>query len=108
MTFTRPEPPYYAVIISSALTDDLDGYDAMSERMAELGARQPGYLGRESQTGPDGRELLVIYYTDAESIAAWKQDAEHLEAQRLGKERWYADYRIEVARVERVYGFERA
>ncbi|CAM3826485.1 antibiotic biosynthesis monooxygenase [Kibdelosporangium persicum] len=108
MAFRRPQPPYYAVIITSTLTDqDPDGYAAMSERMAELGKRQPGYLGRESQTGADGRELTVLYYQDAESITAWKQHPEHLEAQRLGRERWYADYHIEVAKVERLYGFER-
>lgn len=95
------------MIISSALNGvDPDGYAAMSKRMGELGSAQPGYLGRESQTGADGRELTVIYYRDAESIRAWQQHPEHLEAQRLGKERWYADYRIEVAQVERTYDFE--
>ncbi|NBH08186.1 antibiotic biosynthesis monooxygenase [Amycolatopsis sp. SID8362] len=108
MSFTRPEPPYYAVIITSALDEsNLDGYAAMDERMAELGRAQPGYLGRESRTAADGRELTVLYYRDAESIAAWKQHPEHLEAQRRGREEWYANYHIEVARVERAYGFTR-
>ena len=49
----------------------------------------------------------MLYYRDAESITAWKQDAEHLEAQRLGKQQWYADYHIEVAKVERAYGYQR-
>nr|WP_166640916.1 antibiotic biosynthesis monooxygenase [Amycolatopsis sp. SID8362] len=86
---------------------NLDGYAAMDERMAELGRAQPGYLGRESRTAADGRELTVLYYRDAESIAAWKQHPEHLEAQRRGREEWYANYHIEVARVERAYGFTR-
>jgi heme-degrading monooxygenase HmoA len=108
VSFTRPEPPYYAVIVSSKLdADRLDGYAVMDQRMAELGPAQPGYLGRESKTGTDGRELTVLYYRDAESIAAWKQHPEHLEAQRRGRDQWYADYRIEVAKVERAYGFER-
>ncbi|MBW4719969.1 antibiotic biosynthesis monooxygenase family protein [Saccharothrix obliqua] len=108
MSFVRPEPPYYVVVISSSLTaEDPEGYAEMARRMAELSVRQPGYLGRESQTGADGRELTALYYRDAESIAAWKQHPEHLEAQRLGRERWYADYHVEVAKVERAYGFER-
>ncbi|MFF0268089.1 antibiotic biosynthesis monooxygenase family protein [Kribbella sp. NPDC004536] len=109
MAFTRPEPPYYAVIISSKLdAGNLDGYAAMDKRMGELGREQPGYLGRESLTGADGRDLTVLYYRDAESISAWKQHPEHLEAQRLGRDQWYADYHIEVARVERAYGFNRS
>src|ERR1044072_5718249 len=109
MSFTRPEPPYYAVIVSSALdADNLDGYEPMDARMASLGREQPGYLGRESRTSADGRELTVLYYRDAESIAAWKQHPEHLEAQRRGREQWSSDYRSELPKVERAYGFKRA
>jgi heme-degrading monooxygenase HmoA len=107
-SFARPQPPYYAVIITSLLTDeDRDGYEKTNQRMSELGVRQPGYLGREGMTDGQGRDLTVIYYTDAESILAWKAELEHLEAQRLGKERWYECYTVEVARVERAYAFSR-
>ncbi|MEP1583986.1 MAG: antibiotic biosynthesis monooxygenase, partial [Marinobacter sp.] len=43
-----PKPPYYAVIFSSHRTDGDNGYGEMAERMAELAAQQPGYLGMES------------------------------------------------------------
>lgn len=109
MTFTRPEPPYYAVIITTSPSgEDPDGYARMSERMAELGEAQPGYLGRESMTDADGNDLTVIYYADADSISRWKEVPAHLVAQRLGRERWYSRYRVEVSRVERHYRFERA
>ena len=107
-SFERPRPPYYAVIITTLLTgEDLDGYEEMSRRMAELGVRQPGYLGREGMTDGQGRDLTVLYYADDESIRAWKADVEHVEAQRLGKARWYECYTVEVARVERAYAFPR-
>lgn len=38
-----------------------------------------------------------------ESIHAWKQHADHIMAQELGRARWYARYRVEVARIERSY-----
>src|ERR1043165_7966672 len=57
----------------------------MNARMAELGEKAPGYLGRESMSDGEGRDLTVIYYRDAEAIAAWQADPEHLEAQRLGR-----------------------
>ncbi|SNT37859.1 Heme-degrading monooxygenase HmoA [Streptosporangium subroseum] len=105
---SRPTPPYYAVIITTEPSGvDPHGYAEMSRRMTELGVAQPGYLGRESLTADDGSDLTVLYYADAESITAWKGDLEHLEAQRLGRERWYARYRVEVARVERTYAFDR-
>ncbi|MCM2417992.1 antibiotic biosynthesis monooxygenase [Streptomyces sp. RKAG293] len=107
-SFQRPEPPYYAVIITTLPSgEDPEGYADANRRMGPLSAKWPGYLGRESESGPDGRDLLVVYYADAESIASWKADPEHLEVQRLGRERWYASYSVEVARVERAYGFRR-
>ena len=99
-----PEPPYYAVVFTSQRTPGDAGYDAMAARMAELAARQPGYLGAESVRNADGEGITVSYWRDEASIAAWKQQAEHLQAQRLGRSRWYAHYELRVARVERAYG----
>jgi heme-degrading monooxygenase HmoA len=58
-------------------------------------------------TDEDGRDLVVIYYADEASIAAWKAHPEHLQAQRLGRARWYSSYSVEVARVERAYAYSR-
>ncbi len=99
-----PAPPYFAVIFTSRRTAGDRGYGAMAERMVELAARQPGFLGVESARGADGLGLTVSYWRDEAAIAAWKRDAEHLQAQRAGQETWYADYQVRVARVERAYG----
>ena len=48
--------------------------------------------------------MTVSYWQDEASIQAWREHPEHLEAQRLGKERWYADYHLCIAKVERAYG----
>jgi len=32
-----------------------------------------------------------------------EQDAEHQAAQRLGKEKWYQDFSVEICKVERAY-----
>lgn len=79
----------------------------MNARMVELAAEQPGFLGRESGTWSDGTEMTVVYFTDEESLRTWRLHPEHLEAQRLGRERWYSSYNIQVARGEREHGFTR-
>ncbi len=99
-----PEPPYYAVIFTSKRTEVDRGYDAMAERMVELAAKQPGFLGVESARGADGVGITVSYWRDEASIAAWKRDEEHRAAQQAGQAMWYADYRVRVAKVERAYG----
>lgn len=99
-----PEPPYYAVIFTSLRTEDDRGYGAMAEKMAALAAQQPGYLGIESARGADGLGITISYWRDEASIAAWKRDTAHQQAQRGGKETWYANYSVRVAKVERAYG----
>lgn len=99
-----PPPPYTAVIFTSVRTDDdVDGYTAAAERMEELAAEQPGFLGIESARAELG--ITVSYWASDEHARAWKQVAEHLVAQRTGRERWYRGYRVRVATVEREYGF---
>ena len=100
-----PEPPYYAVIFTSLRTGDDEGYGETLERMLELAAGLPGYLGIESAR--DGLGITVSYWADLDSIKAWKRDTEHLTAQGNGRSRWYDSYRTRIARVERDYGFSR-
>jgi heme-degrading monooxygenase HmoA len=102
-----PAPPYYAVIFTSRRTDGGHGYDAMAEKMVELGARYDGFLGIESARGANGLGITVSYWRDETAIAAWKRDTEHQKAQRGGQQTWYADYEVRVAKVERAYGFAR-
>ncbi len=99
-----PEPPYYAVIFTARRTEGDHGYTAMAARMEALGATYPGFLGIESARGADGIGITVSYWRDEASIAAWKRDTEHERAQRGGRETWYADYQVRIAKVERAYG----
>ena len=96
-----PEPPYYAVIFSSLRSEVGDGYAETAARMIELATQQPGFLGVESVREELG--ITISYWSDLESIRQWKTQAEHLEAQKMGREKWYTDYKTRIARVERDY-----
>ena len=98
-----PRPPYYAVIFTAQRTEGDNGYAAMAAKMEELALARPGCLGVESTRDEAGLGITVSYWRDEQSIAAWRADAEHLVAQRLGRERWYTHYELRIARVERAY-----
>ena len=98
-----PKPPYYAVIFTAQRTEGDHGYSAMAKRMMELALAQPGCLGAESTRDADGLGITVAYFRDEAAVAAWREHAEHLTAQRLGRERWYSHYELRIARVERAY-----
>src|SRR3954468_9413950 len=98
-----PEPPYYAVIFTSQRTEQDRGYDQMAERMMQLAANQPGFLGAESVRNENGLGITVSYWSNPEAIAAWKQHLDHKPAQEAVKRLWYSDYHLRVAKVERAY-----
>ena len=99
-----PEPPYYAVIFTNQRTAGDEGYEDTAERMAMLATEQPGYLGRESVRGADGMGITVSYWSSEEAIACWRKHAEHSLAREQGRKRWYGQFNVRVAKVERAYG----
>lgn len=97
-----PSTPYYAVIFTSQRTDtDPAGYAATADRMLELAAAQPGYLGVEDARDTDGVGITVSYWQDLPSIRSWREQSEHLVAQQHGRDKWYKWFRLRVCRVER-------
>ena len=98
------QPPYYAVIFTSVSTENNEGYSEMAEVMETLAQQQEGYLGIESARNEIG--ITVSYWKDLESIRNWKQNMDHLEAQRKGRASWYKSYTVRIALVEREYSFE--
>jgi heme-degrading monooxygenase HmoA len=101
---STPRPPYYAVIFTSQRQGPDDGYGETAQRMVELAATMPGYLGVESVRGEDGLGITVSYWESEEAIANWRNHAEHATARARGREAWYSRYELRVAKVERAYG----
>ena len=105
MISQTPQPPYFAVIFTSEMSENHLGYSEMAEQMADLAKQQPGYLGHE--TAREELGITVSYWESLEAIKNWKNQTELLFAQKKGREEWYAKYKIRIARVERDYGFQK-
>lgn len=94
-----------AVLFSNRRSSkDEDAYSATAHRMETLAARQPGFLGVESVRDESGRGITISYWKDRNSALSWKNLAEHLDAQRRGREGWYESYVVRVARMQEEYG----
>lgn len=106
MIAKTPPPPYWAVIFSAVQSgEDAHAYEGMAERMVKLAHDQAGFLGYESAQAAGNAEITICYWDTEENLRAWKQNSEHLEAQRMGRDVWYSAYHIRIVRVERAYGF---
>lgn len=94
-----------AVIFASTRTGDDDaGYAAMADQMDEMARAQEGFVSVDSVRDPQTRRgITVSYWRDEPCAVAWKSVAEHLVAQRMGRDLWYAEYSVTVAEVTRSY-----
>lgn len=99
------QTPYYAVIFTSTRTDLDENYAEMAMKMEILAKQQPGFLGVESARNEIG--ITVSYWVSLEAIANWKQNLDHLDAQFLGRQKWYENYTVRIAKVEKEYSFEK-
>jgi heme-degrading monooxygenase HmoA len=95
--------PYYAVIFTSKLLENSEGYDDMANYMEELAKRQDGFIAMHSVRNELG--ITISYWKDLASIKTWKANSEHLIAQEKGKTDWYSWYSVKICKVEREYDF---
>lgn len=48
-------------------------------------------------------EIALSYWNSLEDIQTWHKDAEHQVAQRLGKEKWYKSFSVEICEIQKSY-----
>ncbi len=95
------------VIFRSRLRDPDDPeYAELAPRMLELARSMPGFVSFERFTADDGERLSLIAFETLEDVRRWREHPEHREAQRLGRERFYAEYEITVTEQVRSYSFD--
>jgi heme-degrading monooxygenase HmoA len=99
---------FSAIRAPGSVADDAE-YDASAQRMRTLASQQEGFVAvRSVYDAASGEEITVSYWRDEQAARAWKRVSDHLEAQRLGRDRWYASYDVVVATVVRSYGHDGA
>jgi heme-degrading monooxygenase HmoA len=97
------------IFTSTRRAGDDEAYGEMAARMEELAGQRPGYLGIESVRDPaTGEGITASYWATEADAAAWGADADHLGAQRLGRDRWYGAYALRIAVVSRTVRFNAA
>lgn len=95
---------YYAVIFTSELSGkDTKRYEQVAEEMVTLAKQQPGFVGIDSVRNDLG--ITISYWESLEDIKNWKMLAEHMQAQKDGREFWYVWYSVKICKVMREYGF---
>jgi heme-degrading monooxygenase HmoA len=84
---------------------DLDALEMVAARMYELASAMPGFISYKDFIADDGESVSIVEFADAASLLAWRNHPEHQRVQQRGREEFMAEYRIQVCRPEREYGF---
>ena len=94
-------PPYYAVLFTSFLTEESKGYEDMAKAMEILAKKQSGFLGIESARSELG--ITISYWDNLDAIKKWRANIDHQAAQKMGKKQWYKWYKVRICIMEREY-----
>jgi heme-degrading monooxygenase HmoA len=79
-------------------------YSAWAERLEALAERMPGFVSIKTFRADDGERVSLVVFESEQTSQAWRRHPEHLRAQQLGRERFYAEYSVQVATPTRSYG----
>lgn len=102
------DKPSLIILFRSKLTEQAgEDYQAMNAEMETLVRQNPGFVDVKSYTAADGERLTVVWWRDEASLAEWRNQMRHREAQNTGRQKWYEYYDVDVATIVRSRSFVR-
>ncbi|MBV2091528.1 MAG: antibiotic biosynthesis monooxygenase [Candidatus Thiodiazotropha sp. (ex Ctena orbiculata)] len=93
----------YAVIFKAVIGDLDPTYHETASQLRRRATELYGCISFESFMEGD-REISISYWRDEEQIVKWRNDQAHLKAQRMGREKWYRSYQVQVVELIKQYG----
>ena len=88
----------YAVIFRAEINRLDQQYLDTAQKLRELALNQYGCTEFTSCTEGD-YEIAISYWPNLEHIKAWKNNSQHLQAQAIGKSRWYKSFQVQVVQL---------
>lgn len=95
----------FAVIFKAKTGDQDSQYSETVATMRELAFGK--YNCQDFIAVTEGeQEIAISYWLSESDIQNWHKDSQHAIAQKLGREKWYSAYTVEVVEIKRSYSFE--
>jgi len=99
--------PVLTIFRSRLRPEAQEEYERWARRMDELAAQMPGFIGIKTFAADDGERVSIVEFASNADALGWQRHPEHREAQRLGRERFYAQFEVIVCTPLRRYSFQR-
>lgn len=67
-------------------------YEKKAVRIEALARTMPGFVSIKFFAADDGERLSIVDFESWKTMMAWRENPEHLEVQRLGREQFYSEF----------------
>ena len=92
----------YAVIFKAEVRELDEEYSKLANALRVLAIEKYGC--KEFTSCSEGTyEIAISYWDSKENIRNWKNNPLHQEAQKMGKEKWYKSYKVEIVEILHSY-----
>jgi heme-degrading monooxygenase HmoA len=89
-------------VFRSRLRDDVPAaYDAIGDELEARARTFPGFVEFKMFFAADGERLALVTFASDEEEAAWRDDAQHRDAQQRGRDEFYSAYDVAVCSLQR-------
>lgn len=78
-----------------------DEWGQLATKLGAEAEKMPGYVSRKVFTAEDGERLTIVEFESMDAHRGWADHPDHRVAQKLGRERFYAEYSIQICEVLR-------
>ena len=96
-----------SVFRSRIRDDNAEDFHALADEMLSLAQSMPGFISYKVYQSDDGERASLIEFETREQLQAWREHPRHVEAQRIGRERYYQEYSLFVGEPFRESNFSR-
>jgi len=97
------------VVFRARRTAEGDGeeYRRWVLHMSYLARKMPGYISHKGYVAEDGDRLTLFEWESADTLRAWATHPEHIPVKKLGREKFYTEYHLQVCELVRESKFSR-
>ena len=81
-------------------------FNALADEMMDIATSMPGFISYKVFRADDGERCSIIEFETEEHLRGWREQVRHRKAQETGRERFYAEYSLQVGVPTRESRFE--
>src|SRR3954470_5274599 len=85
--------------------ENQEQYSQSAGQIHDLAVKMPGFISIKTFSAEDGERVSLVEFESEEAVRHWREQADHRQAQELGRKLFYSEYRIQVCQPLRDYSF---